>query len=142
MIHQGIIDEPSRNHQEIPQGILSTLAGCLLVPFTFYILHPHKITYSVCSPSRNPKPRKFYSNSIHHLCFCLYIFIGHRYPLACKKCAKCLEGLIIGWILARVAPTRPEHILESMWALSKWCLTFLVSFSKIQGEISHFSKLA
>ena len=40
------------------------------------------------------------------------------------KCAKCLEGLIIGWILVRLALTRPEHILESMWAVSKWCLTF------------------
>ena len=32
------------------------------------------------------------------------------------KCAKCLEGLIIGWmILVRVAPRRPKHILESLW---------------------------
>ena len=57
---------------------ISTLASWLvwLVPFTFYILHPRKITYSVCSPSRNPKPRKFYSNGIRHSCFCLCIFIG------------------------------------------------------------------
>ena len=39
------------------------------------------------------------------------------------KCAKFLEGSSTGCILVRVAPRRPEHILESMWALSKWCLT-------------------
>ena len=93
MIHEGIIEEPSGEHpckitsllgqkgitiQDSSSIGISTLASWLvwLVPFTFYILHPRKITYSVCSPSRNPKPRKFYSNGIRHSCFCLCIFIG------------------------------------------------------------------
>ena len=91
--HRGITEEPSGEHpckitsllgqkgitiQDSSSIGISTLASWLvwLVPFTFHILHPRKITCSVCSPSRNPKPRKFYSNGIHHSCFFLWIFIG------------------------------------------------------------------